>query len=392
MSKRNFAVSLVFPRVKDPISTNSRFSSAGLDKDYRTSRPTQSIANLLSQKLVEEKMKGTATRLRPLGLLFILLCCLVLPSVAQLYSVTDLGVLPGGTFSEANGINSLGQVVGDGDLSTQNGHAFLWTKERGLQDLGTLPGGNSWGEAVNDRGHVTGGSWINEADNAAILWTPQKGMQELFDVHDAPGGLAINDLDQVAGTATLFGGFVWGIDGLSYLTTPLGEVTQATGVNDSRQVVGSYIGEDGPQAFLWTEASGVEDLGGGSANAINPIGNVVGENSANHAFVWSKRDGMQDLGTLPGDTYSGALAINLWGMVVGRSDSNTAARAFLWTPWTGMQDLNTLIPADSGWNLIQATGVNVLGQIVGDGYVNGQPHGFLLTLQGWLGAEKGAAR
>jgi probable HAF family extracellular repeat protein len=88
-------------------------------------------------------MKRNVACRRPVSLLFMFLCCLALPSVAQLYSVTDLGVLPGGTFSEANGINSFGQVVGDGNINSENGHAFLWSKGLGLQDLGTLPGGTA---------------------------------------------------------------------------------------------------------------------------------------------------------------------------------------------------------------------------------------------------------
>lgn len=42
-------------------------------------------------------------------------------------------------------------------------------------------------------------------------------------------------------------------------------------------------------------------------------------------------------------------------------------------------DLNTLIPADSGWILHTARGINNLGQIVGDGEFNGIVRGFVLT-------------
>jgi hypothetical protein len=44
-----------------------------------------------------------------------------------------------------------------------------------------------------------------------------------------------------------------------------------------------------------------------------------------------------------------------------------------------MQDLNTLIRTNSGWVLTTATDINVWGQIVGNGTLNGEPHGFLLT-------------
>ena len=45
-----------------------------------------------------------------------------------------------------------------------------------------------------------------------------------------------------------------------------------------------------------------------------------------------------------------------------------------------MTDLNTVIPATSGWQLLQAVSINDRGQIVGSGInAAGQTHGFLLT-------------
>lgn len=304
---------------------------------------------------------------------------LVSPLCAQIYSVTDLGTLPGGTYSAATAINSFGQVVGYSD-GPPTQHAFLWSKTHGMQDLGTLfSGGPSWGAAINDLGHVTGGSWINEADNAAFLWTSEHGLQQIVPVLDGQGGMAINDFDEVAGSTSVEPpfAFVW--------TKKKGEDTifgndqsVATGINDRGQVVGYYNTGTSLDAYRWTEKSGVEDLGAGFANAIDPFGSVVGSTGENegHAFLWTQRDGMQDLGTLPGDDVSSAAAINLFGVIVGSSGT----RAFLWSPRVGMLDLNALISSDSGWILSNATGINVFGQIVGDGIVNGHYHAFLLTL------------
>jgi hypothetical protein len=44
-----------------------------------------------------------------------------------------------------------------------------------------------------------------------------------------------------------------------------------------------------------------------------------------------------------------------------------------------MRDLNSLIPSNSGWSLTIATSINVRGQITGQGTINGEQHGFLLT-------------
>ena len=56
---------------------------------------------------------------------------------------------------------------------------------------------------------------------------------------------------------------------------------------------------------------------------------------------------MRDLGTLPGDTYSMARAIDEHGRVVGQSrDAGGQNRAFLWEDGV-MVDLNSLVPSDS---------------------------------------------
>jgi probable HAF family extracellular repeat protein len=303
--------------------------------------------------------------------------CLVTPSFAQLYKVTDLGTLPGNNFSAATAINSFGQVVGYG------GHAFLWSKEHGMRDLGTLfSGGPSWAAAINDRGHVTGGSWVDTADNGAFLWTPAGGMQEIVPIGDGQGGMGINDFGEVAGWTMVEPpeAFVWTRSGGEVnLDTLLGwPEGGASGINDFGQVVGFFVLLDGStHAFRWSEKLGVEDLGPGYANAINLAGDVVGSTALDgHAFLWTKRGGMQDLGTLSGDSASSAAAINFFGLVVGTSGT----RAFFWSQWTGMLDLNTLIPRNSGWTLSNATGINIVGQIVGDGIINGQNHAFLLSL------------
>jgi probable HAF family extracellular repeat protein len=64
------------------------------------------------------------------------------------YVVTDLGTL-GGTFSIAIGLNRAAHVGADADLSNGNQHPFLWTKDKGMQDLGTLGGPNGGASGPN---------------------------------------------------------------------------------------------------------------------------------------------------------------------------------------------------------------------------------------------------
>jgi probable HAF family extracellular repeat protein len=86
-------------------------------------------------------------------------------------TVTDLGGL-GGTFSFADHINDRGLVVGGSNLpGDTTSHAFLWTRDAGMQDLGTLPGDFSSGaNSINSRGQAVGLSCDMNDNCRAFLW------------------------------------------------------------------------------------------------------------------------------------------------------------------------------------------------------------------------------
>ena len=74
-------------------------------------------------------------------------------------------------------------------------------------------------------------------------------------------------------------------------------------------------------------------------------------------------------------------AVNNDRVVVGKAiNSSGKDTAFIWHDGK-MAALNALIPAESGWMLTDAKGLNNQGQIVGQGKYNGQQHAFLLTLK-----------
>ena len=90
---------------------------------------------------------------------------------------------------------------------------------------------------------------------------------------------------------------------------------------------------------------------------------------------------MTDLGTLGGpDSWVYGNGINNAGEVVGGADTATGAyHGFLYTNGL-MQDLNSLIPADSGWEILDAKGINDTGQIAATGInPEGYDHAVLLT-------------
>ena len=76
-------------------------------------------------------------------------------SADSVYTITELGTLRSAPFSEAIGINGWSQVVGYSQVLRQDlwwPTAVLWDQDT-ITDLGALPGGN-WSEAtaINDSG------------------------------------------------------------------------------------------------------------------------------------------------------------------------------------------------------------------------------------------------
>jgi probable HAF family extracellular repeat protein len=84
----------------------------------------------------------------------------------------DLGTL-GGTSSAATGLNELGQVIGWSQTASGQTHAFLWTAQRGMVDLGKIAGGSySFASAINEKGQIVG--YGDDADGVshALLFRP----------------------------------------------------------------------------------------------------------------------------------------------------------------------------------------------------------------------------
>ena len=90
-------------------------------------------------------------------------------------AAVDLGNL-GYSQSAALAINNLGQVVGASSLRVDstffNGaHAFVWTRQHGMKDLGTLAGDVASGAvSVNDAGEIVGISIDPAGNPRAVYW------------------------------------------------------------------------------------------------------------------------------------------------------------------------------------------------------------------------------
>jgi probable HAF family extracellular repeat protein len=125
----------------------------------------------------------------------------------------DLGTL-GGSFSGANGINDLGQVVGGsgitGDMTAE--HAFFYSAGHML-DLGTLGGSISYATGINNLGQVVGSSSLITGFKPpvyAFLYSDGK-MANLNSLLCPNSGwtlsaaVSINDAGQIVGDGTLNG-------------------------------------------------------------------------------------------------------------------------------------------------------------------------------------------
>ncbi|HET6250827.1 MAG TPA: right-handed parallel beta-helix repeat-containing protein [Tepidisphaeraceae bacterium] len=311
-------------------------------------------------------------------------------------TLTTLGSL-GGFESNGSAINSSGQVVG-ASLTGHSQAGFLESK--GV--LSTInPGGaiRSTANAISSTGLIAGTMVVANGNYAAYLDTA--GSIKTFGVlagDTNSAASAVNSAGQVAGVS-------YGVDSLATaffysggvtrsIGTLGGSISQAFGINDSGTVVGdsTIAGNADERAFAWTNGkiTNLGTLGGRSsyAMAVNTSGAIVGTslvagNGAFHAFLWVGGY-MHDIGTLSGYKNAVATGIDAAGSIVGYAYNTDTSQSHAFIYRNGkMTDLNSLLPANTGWILTTATGINNNLQITGsaDSASQRQP-AYVLTLLG----------
>jgi probable HAF family extracellular repeat protein len=351
------------------------------------------------------------------------------------YTVTDLGTLSGGNFSQPFYINKYGLISGSSNLADGSQHATLWL-EGMMSDIGVpgLGGPNSIAFGNNVRSQSAGQAETSNPDPngedfcgfgthltcLAFLWQ-NGGMIQLSTLGGNNGAAnAISNRGEVAGFAEnttpdpgcpapqvfRFKPVVWeeeairklptagsDPDGVAYNINDHGEVVGASGTCttfnpnflNNLLAVHALLWENGKATDLGNLGGQTGQAGGNAAYSVNNRSEVVGSSdlpgdTTFHAFRWTRRTGMQDLGTLSGDLASNGISINDAGSVVGVSlDANFNPRAFLWERG-GMTDLNTLVAGDSPLYLLTGCSINSRGEITGLGLTStGEIHTYLAT-------------
>ncbi|WHZ20630.1 MAG: hypothetical protein OJF55_002779 [Rhodanobacteraceae bacterium] len=299
------------------------------------------------------------------------------------YVITDLGALPGGSFSTGAAIGMTGWVVGGSDAADGLEHAVVWSRGRAT-NIGA-DGVNSDAYGVNVFGQVSGLTEIGAKDPfnenfcaygtdrqcRPFVW--QAGRMKLLPLlggNNATVGDNVNLFGQIPGAAETgqadptcpkvpapngtgpqvlsYKPVLWNANtgSVRELRLPAGDtVGLAHWVNDLGQAVGAsgtcanFIPPPfvaAPHAVLW-ERDGtpvvIGNLGGAGdfatgagthATSINNRGQVVGvsvlkDNTTSRAFIWTRAGKMRELAPVAGHPHSAALAINDWGDVVGAS-------------------------------------------------------------------------
>ena len=262
-------------------------------------------------------------------------------------SVEDVAGEQGAGNSVAYGINDQGEIAGAYNTNTTQ-RPFRSVRRMGFQEL-SLPSGSNGGIAfaINEVGESVG--YVSGTAGIRPAWWTRRGEVQLLPTAQnlSTKALDLNDRGDIVGVS---GGqpktaVLWprkgGIVGLG--TLPGFTHSEAVAISENGSIAGLATGvgafPNRSRAVLWQPGGlPIQDLGtlpGGAesrARDVNNRGVVVGRSSSakgSRAFIWTAATGMQDLNTLvavPGLVMTDALSVNKRGdiLVVGQDASTHA--------------------------------------------------------------------
>ncbi|MBO4274170.1 choice-of-anchor X domain-containing protein, partial [Microbispora triticiradicis] len=286
-----------------------------------------------------------------------------LPTGATLFakgSTKDLHALLGigeASSSAAWDVNDAGTVVGQYTRRTPGkpgevAGSFVYHADSELMEM---VDGLAEARSVNDRGQVAGDDWIRDPDGSVLRLGPEKNKVEVTSLNNA--GQAVGVVD-VGGLLTAFRtrpGEPLNTKRDILAAPPGTSNSMAHHINGSGVVAGyakvpGYPNGSGYVPVIW-DKDGVpqrQGTSGGEVFGLNEAGVGVG-------YKW-----------VPDPASGGVYLKRLAVMFEGGMDS----------------DLNQLLPADTGFELREATGINEFGQISGlmESKADHKAHVFLLDM------------
>jgi uncharacterized membrane protein len=299
------------------------------------------------------------------------------------YTITSLGTLPGTSQSVATAINNQGQIVGitfngrDGyygyddyggppiaparyHTNSTDAQSFVYSNGQ----MAPIEPTGGLAMSINDSGQVVGGRYSSINNAGQYVGGPGSGI--VTGIYSGPNEL-------VNGTTT----------------TSLPAYVAPYAINNAGQVAASQLVSGSPEeihAGIYQGSSFRDfvpllknygyDGHNSLAVAINNHGDMIinGINQSDvtvHSFLYlASTQTIVDLYKLPGGQGKIATALNDKSQAVGNS--------FFYSDGV-IQTLTSLLPPNSGWSDLNATGINNAGQIVGQGQYNGQELAFLMS-------------
>lgn len=275
-----------------------------------------------------------------------------------------------------NGLNASGQTTGQ--INGTGGYFAMVNTDGVITNLGSLNGGQgSVGQALNNSAQVVGWSYINDSSYVTHNFLYSGGqMIDLFSLSfiDYSPGNIINSSGAVAGYSTSGSTTLVSVYSGGKLTT-LGTLhgttsSVAVGINDN----GDVTGGSGSYAFLYKNGV-MENLGQvGTSSTIGYVINDSDQIAGTPLFLYSNGR-LSAITPISGITMSVPLGINSSGVIVGDSTIKfhnvVKTIPFIFFGGGAAANVNTLLPANSGWVLTTATGIDNNGRISGVGSKNG---------------------
>ena len=323
-------------------------------------------------------------------------------SPAPSFRVIDLGTL-GGSVSQTIGpytgeawdVNNSGTVVGRAIKPGGAYRPFIFYRgDSAMTEMTSVPGTLSWALGVGNSDKVVG-SYSSGSTRHAFLWSSGT-VTELGNLSGDlsqdwaaannvnNGGLIVGDDLSPAGSGEK--GFYY--DGAMHEIGPLVldgftlPFCHGIDINDAGLVVGNCHSFGWARAVRYDPASGtVSDLGSlvagenTASSSVNGVGQIDGTSGAEEV-VWQGGT-VFDLGPRLGDT--GGVDISDNGAIVANQGSGAAQRGLILTGGQ-LYVLNDLIDPTSGYTILEAHGINNIGEVAARAFApNGEQHAVLLT-------------